>query len=583
MSSSPTVFRPPIAALPSPVRETWRTGGWLRLSWPLAIGLLCALLVCLLPGTLGHTPWKQDEAYSFGIIQHMVESGQLLVPTNAGQPFLEKPPLYYWTATLFAHWLRPVLPLHDAARLASAFYTGLAAVFVSLFARASFAAARLTDRRVLMTLALYLGSVGMIKHVHDLFTDVALCAGVAIGLYGLQCLAASAAARWRDAVWLGLGVGMAAMSKGLFIPAIFALSSVLLPVLLPACRTRCYLNRLLLAGLVALPLAATWPVLLAWQAPDLFDVWFWQNNVGRFVGYSVPALGAGATPTRVVEAFLTVVFPGSLLAVFYLLCGGWRKCRRPGVAVPLLFSALGLAVLQASATSRYLYLLPFTAPLAVLGVRGLLLLPPRGLDGIQWGLRGLFSALLILVWGIYLLSLPAATRSWLTPLGTWLPMDFVMPVQPLALVFAVALTVLWLRRRCGYPSHRPLAVALEWLSGMVLVWSLAFTLLLPWMEAAKGYQGVYRRMSASLAGKWQPGDCMASYELGESEAPMLYYFTGILHQPVTALPQAERCRWLLAETRGAPMPPPSGWVLFWRGSREGDMSEHLTLFERAAH
>ena len=31
------------------------------------------------------------------------------------------------------------------------------------------------------------------------------------------------------------------MSKGLFIPAIFALSSVLLP----ACRTRRYLNRLL--------------------------------------------------------------------------------------------------------------------------------------------------------------------------------------------------------------------------------------------------------------------------------------------------------------------------------------------------
>lgn len=178
MSSSPTVFRSPIAALPSPVRDTWRTGGWLRLSWPLAIGLLCALLVCLLPGTLGHPPWKQDEAYSFGIIQHMVESGQLLVPTNAGQPFLEKPPLYYWTATLFAHWLRPVLPLHDAARLASAFYTGLAAVFATLFARASFAAARLTDRWVLMTLALYLGSVGMIKHVHDLFTDVALCAGV---------------------------------------------------------------------------------------------------------------------------------------------------------------------------------------------------------------------------------------------------------------------------------------------------------------------------------------------------------------------------------------------------------------------
>ena len=36
-----------------------------------------------------------------------------------------------------------------------------------------------------------------------------------------------------------------------------------------------------------------------------------------------------------------------------------------------ILSALGLAVLQASATSRYLYLLPFTAPLAVLAALGL--------------------------------------------------------------------------------------------------------------------------------------------------------------------------------------------------------------------
>ncbi|CAH2788159.1 MAG: Putative transmembrane protein [uncultured Paraburkholderia sp.] len=42
----------------------------------------------------GHDPWKQDETYTFGIVKHMLDTGDLVVPTNAGQPFVEKPPVY---------------------------------------------------------------------------------------------------------------------------------------------------------------------------------------------------------------------------------------------------------------------------------------------------------------------------------------------------------------------------------------------------------------------------------------------------------------------------------------------------------
>ena len=49
---------------------------------------------------------------------------------------MEKPPLFYITAALVAQVGGAWLPLHDAARLASGFYMGLAMLFIGLAGRA---------------------------------------------------------------------------------------------------------------------------------------------------------------------------------------------------------------------------------------------------------------------------------------------------------------------------------------------------------------------------------------------------------------------------------------------------------------
>src|SRR5260363_115050 len=46
--------------------------------------LVLAALAYLVPGILGHDPWKQDETYTFGIIYHMLTSGDWGIPVNAG-------------------------------------------------------------------------------------------------------------------------------------------------------------------------------------------------------------------------------------------------------------------------------------------------------------------------------------------------------------------------------------------------------------------------------------------------------------------------------------------------------------------
>ena len=75
------------------------------------------------------------EAYSFGVIYSILQSGDWLVPTLAGEPYMDKPPLFYWTAALFAKLWAPLLPLHDGARLASGFYTALTLLFTGLAGR----------------------------------------------------------------------------------------------------------------------------------------------------------------------------------------------------------------------------------------------------------------------------------------------------------------------------------------------------------------------------------------------------------------------------------------------------------------
>ena len=69
----------------------------------------------LLPGLVGHEPWKPDEAYTFGL-RHIALTGDWVVPTLAGEPFMEKPPLFFISAAFAMRCLSGWLSAPDAAR-----------------------------------------------------------------------------------------------------------------------------------------------------------------------------------------------------------------------------------------------------------------------------------------------------------------------------------------------------------------------------------------------------------------------------------------------------------------------------------
>lgn len=560
----------------------------------LLLALVAVLLAYLLIGTVGHDPWKQDETYTFGIVQHMLEAGDWVVPMNAGQPFVEKPPLYYWVAASLAWLGRGWLPLHDAARLASALFTALTLGCVAYLARRIFRSRSWLDPRVFGTLALFGTTLLVVKHTHDMMTDVALMAGAALALAGLYELVAALesprlgangrigrAAADRAALAFGTGVGIAFMTKGLFLPLVFGATLGALPVLYPACRGREFARAIGVAALAFAPFALIWPLAFYCRSPALFKVWFWDNNVGRFFGFSVQQLGSeNDKPLFIWRALLTAGFPAGPLALLALATGAWRRFRTPSVGIPVVFAATGIAVLQVSATARELYLLPFIAPLALIAGQALERWPRACHVAWDYASRALFGAVATATWLVWSeMTDPASTHERLVWLGRWLPLDWTLPIRPVAVMTALALTLGWLG---VMPRLRHMGAwrgVLSWASGVMLAWGLVFTLLLPWIDEAKSYRSVFEDLSLHLDRAWNVDDCMASIDLGESEAPMLYYFAGILHRPI-AEGETTRCRWLIVQGRDAKFEPGSTWTPVWSGARPGDRDELLRVYAR---
>ncbi|MEI9600365.1 hypothetical protein V5049_14585 [Moellerella wisconsensis] len=535
------------------------------------------LMIYLLPGIYGHTPWKQDENYSFGIIQTMYETSNWLVPTNAGEPFMEKPPIYYWTATIMLHLLSDIMPMHDAARTATLLFSLLNFSFFMLLARRVFDASSFNDPRIWLAFSLYACAPGLLRHSHDMFTDTALIAGATMALYGLSGLIKNQKLGY-SILWLSLGLTLAMLAKGVFVPGVIGLTLLIIPIFQPDCRRKSYWLSALIAGIIALILILPWPVMLYLSHPEQFYEWFWINNFGRFFGFSVDKLGAKANLTRIPAAVLFFAFPSGILAIWALLRSPRKILLSPSLALLAIFAALGVILLQISASGRALYLLPFIAPMAILAVLPVSQLPIKILTAITRFSTIFWSILIILVWVLYFLSLSDSTKPLLSIFKKWLPMSYEMHFSVLACGGALLLSLIWLFRRYFISADPALKSMQHWLLGMTVVWGIIYILLVGWIDYAKGYKQVFIDMKQHIATHYQNTDCMASYNIGESEAPMLYYFAGILHHRQPQFNRPQHCRWLITFSKYI-QPAPEGMKLIWAGHRPDEEHENLVVYQ----
>ena len=532
---------------------------------PAGLVLLCAAWILF--NLVGHDPWKPDEAYSFGLVLDQLERGDWVVPMLAGEPFLEKPPLFYIVASGFARVFGGVLPLHDAARLASGFFLTLALIFLALTARDLNRA-----RHGWTAVLVLLGCLGFYFRAHQLITDIALFAGISIGMFGLACGRRLSLA---GGFALGAGAAIAFLSKGLLGPGLLGLAALALP-LFPAWRNRTYAWTLMLAAAVALPPVASWMLALYDRSPEMFRTWLVTNNFGRFLGFSYNHLQQ--PPLFYAYTILWYAFPALPLAGWAL----WNAYRHhdgltfgPGLQMPLVLCVVTMSVLGVAADARELYLMPVLLPLALLAAAGAERLPSAAathFDRLGRWTFGIAALVLWLGWLALATGVPTAVTQ---ALATYHP-TFVPEVSWAGFAAALIATALWIAMT--WPnSATPRGALIQWTGGVALCGSLIGTLWLPYLDAGKSYRG----MIASLLESLPEVNCIASSHLGEPQRALLQYFGHLRTVREEVVPDPPCDALLVQGTRSDQAPAHGhGWVTVWEGRRGGDHLELYRLYVR---
>lgn len=528
------------------------------------VGIVCAWVLF---GLVGHDPWKPDEAHYFGVVVDLLRSHDWVVPRLAGEPWMEKPPLLYIVASLFAHFANPALPLYDAARLATGFFVGVALLFLALTARELYGRGY-GSAAMLVTI----GCIGPIARMHQLITDVPLMTGVAIGMYGLALARRTV---WSAGIALGAGTACAFLAKGLLGPGWLGVTALILAFFRPW-RTRRYAAVLAIAFVVGAVPALVWMCALYARSPELFRTWLIANNFGRFFGFV--RLG-----TRNAEGFyeLTLLWyalPALPLAL-WALWKAWRARATTGawdgLVLPGVLAAVILGVLALASDSRDVYMMPIVLPLSLLAAYSLRDLPEAGARALSVSARyalGTFALVLWLGWLALVTDFPAALNAEL--LG-YQP-GFHTHVHPLRLALALAATAFALRI-VTRPERESGSALTQWAVAVTLCWALISTLWTPFLNAGKSY----RSMIDSLARELPRSGCVASRHLGEPQRALLEYYAKVRTERLEVHPDAS-CPALLVQgwQRDPPPAPGAGWTLAWEGARPGDRNELYRLYRR---
>lgn len=541
------------------------TGGERADRIPPAVAAVGLALLWLGPGLFGHDPWKPDEAYTFGLVLHILQTGDWVVPTLAGEPFLEKPPVFFLTAALFAHLFGGWLALHDAARLATAFYMGLAFAFVVLAAR------RLHGRDAgWAALLLLAGSIGLVDRGHQLITDTAQMAGFAIALYGLSV---SLRRPLGGGLALGTGAGLGFLAKGLLAPGCLGVVALVLPVLSPPWRTAGYFRALMVAALAASPWMLIWPAALYARGPQMFEEWLWGLNVGSFIGED--SIAQKPSPYFYLWVLPWFALPAWPLAALALWNAGSAIRQRAEAMLPLVFSGVLFLVLSISRTGRELYLMPALPALCLLAAGALPSVPERVVE--RCWRTGLVVLALVaggmwLVWLSVDFGLSTGIRNMLLRRQPDYVPEVNFPVIAAGVVYtALVLALVWSFRR---QAARPLAV---WIGIVAIGWGLTMILLLRYVDTAKSYRVMMADLSRNLPASY---DCVSSRGLGEPQRALLHYFANIITVREERYPS---CSQLLVQgLRKAIAVPDAGWRMVWEGRRSGDAKELYRLYQRNA-
>jgi 4-amino-4-deoxy-L-arabinose transferase-like glycosyltransferase len=536
-----------------------------KLDLPPSRALLALIAIAfVLPGLTGHDPWKQFDVVAIEIARNMLHSGDWLVPSVAGQPWGDDPPLFHWIAAVFGAALGWALPFHDAARVASGFLVFVSLVFL-YFAAKSWAHDADRHGTAASAVLILVGSIGLMVHAHEATTDLA---GLAACAGALAALAYSQARPVTMGAAFGAALGAGFLSTGFPVPLALAATSSLSHLVCAPWRTRKGLVFFAVAVPVAVAIAASWPLALWHRAPAFLELW-WSNATETHGGFA-------ANLRFFIEIAAWFAWPGWLLAVWAM----WtlrRRWNEPHVFVPLAGSITAVVCVAAFGPPQDVSSTVVLVPLALLASHGVARLPRGGSAALDWFGVMTFTFFAGLVWLGYVAMMLGVPAKIADNYFARLAPGFSAPFRLLPFLVALALTAAWLYLALRTAPSVTRGVT-RWAAGVVLLWGTVAMLWLPWVDHQRSYRSVALQLKSLIP---TDAECVTGRALGTAQRAALAYHARLRTVPYDPL-KPEACPLQLVQ--GNPTyetdRPDARWRKIADVGRPGDKIERYRLYER---
>ncbi|MBN1488574.1 MAG: glycosyltransferase family 39 protein [Phycisphaerae bacterium] len=311
-------------------------------------------LVLLLPGTFGVSLVDRDEGWHAQVCREMLDSGDWLVPTYLGAPWLAKPPLLYW-GVIASYSLFGVTAA--AARLVPVLaMTGVVQLVATL-------AATMFNRRVALTAAIGFLTAGLPLVVGKmLLTDALMwlcCMGAIVLLWRIatdhvstgRCIA----------FWLCVGLGILANGPAVLV---FVGSFGLAMRFGPAGWRWMYNGRLWATAIVAPLVAAPWYAYTAMhEGGTLSQQFLWYEIFSRIAG---TPHGHSGPPGYYLLLSLAGWLPWTALVPGAVILAWQARSTSPEARVLLIWCFLPWIILELIHSKLPHYIVPCYIPLALM-------------------------------------------------------------------------------------------------------------------------------------------------------------------------------------------------------------------------
>ena len=517
--------------------------------------VLCAIWLCA--GLFGHAPWKPFESHTISTVKTILDTGNFIAPTSASDNDIANPPLYYLSAAATAKVFGTVLPLHDAARLASGLWMMIALLMVGMTGRELWGKG--FGRQ---TTFVFIGSLGLVLSAHTLMPAVSALAGVSATFYAL---ALAKRRPYRASLLLALGIGVSFLSTGLQPLLIIVCTCLALPCLFSAWRNKSFTSVLGLSLLFASPFLLVWPLLCQHFYPDIFVHW-WVASLRQF---------RHGRHLYFLRTLLWYAWPALPLAAW----GAWRYRKqllvKPKFQLIITFFAIAWIVIGFGYKNE-VFALPLLIPLTIMAGGSIESLKRGTASALNWFglvLFGLISGLVWLGWLAMMTGSPAKLKERLIFLSGLTQLNFSL----IAFILALVVSLIWLLAILR-SQHSNRSGATNWAIGTTAVWTLLMTLWLPMIDSARSYQAIFTELKQALPSKYA---CIISNHLGKAQRDLLHYYVNVKAQTVDIDGVLNCDLYLIQDEKNREkVEPGKDWKLIWSGKRAAERRESFRLFQR---